>query len=216
MHQDEAIHDLLDLLPIDGPPAQEGRVAAFLRAELMELGVPDEHIVHDNAQQQSEYGGEVGQPDCAAFPDTVAGPRLMFSTHMDTVPNRSRLPPSSGAGATDALSTTLPAERWAGTTGWAALRSSHLARDSWQADGDHPPVTLVFFVQEEVGLVGARGWTCPCSASRCPACASIWTAALLDEIRDRSDWAPNASLFDITGIAAHAGARTRPTASPPL
>lgn len=81
-----AIADLLNLLPIAGPPAQERQVAAFLRAKLLEMGIAADQIVHDNAQHQSEYGGQVGNL-IVRLDGHRAGPRLLFSTHMDTVPN---------------------------------------------------------------------------------------------------------------------------------
>ena len=81
-----ALDDLMALLPIEGPPAKEGRVAAYLRERLVEIGVPAAQIVHDRANAQSEYGGEVGNL-IARIEGRWGGPRLMFSTHMDTVPN---------------------------------------------------------------------------------------------------------------------------------
>jgi len=80
-----AITDLMDLLPIHGPPAKESMVAAAIREKLIEIGIPASNITHDKAQDQSEYGGEVGNM-IVQINGRPSEPRLMFSTHMDTVP----------------------------------------------------------------------------------------------------------------------------------
>ena len=81
-----AIDDLMALLPIEGAPSKEAAVAAEIRERLIAAGVPAESIVHDNAQDQSEYGGEVGNL-IVHLDGHRQGPRVMFSTHMDTVPD---------------------------------------------------------------------------------------------------------------------------------
>jgi tripeptide aminopeptidase len=43
-------------------------------------------MVQDRAQEQSEYGGEVGNL-VVTLDGKQAGPHLMFSAHMDTVPD---------------------------------------------------------------------------------------------------------------------------------
>ena len=57
---EKAIEDLMVLLPIPGPPAEESQVAQHLRNLFVAIGIPDEQIVYDQAQEQSEYGGDVG------------------------------------------------------------------------------------------------------------------------------------------------------------
>lgn len=81
---EDVLGDLLALLPIEGAPGKEGKVAAWIWERLAGMGVPVEQMVHDQAQTQSEYGGEVGNL-IVKIPSHRAGPRLMFSTHMDTV-----------------------------------------------------------------------------------------------------------------------------------
>ena len=83
---EQAIDDLMTLLPIEGAPGKEATVAQVLRHHLIEIGVPEENIRHDNAQSQSEYGGEVGNL-IVEIDGNQPAPRLMFSTHMDTVPD---------------------------------------------------------------------------------------------------------------------------------
>ena len=83
---EQAIKDLMALLPIQGAPGKEAEVAAFLRQKLIDIGIPAANIRHDNAQAQSEYGGEVGNLIVLIDGDRP-GPRMLFSTHMDTVPD---------------------------------------------------------------------------------------------------------------------------------
>ncbi|MFT5195125.1 MAG: tripeptide aminopeptidase, partial [Candidatus Promineifilaceae bacterium] len=82
---ESAIHDLLALLPIPGPPAKEKLIAEHLHGMLVDMGIPGEDICYDRAQEQSEYGGEVGNM-IVKIAGQQSGSTLMFSTHMDTVP----------------------------------------------------------------------------------------------------------------------------------
>ena len=87
MNDDEqqALDDLLELIPIPGPPAGEAVVAAHLREELIAIGVPEAALSTDNAQDQSEYGGDTGNL-IVCLDGHGQDERWMFSTHMDTVP----------------------------------------------------------------------------------------------------------------------------------
>jgi len=153
--RDQALKDLLDLLNIDGPPGQEAEVAAFLRQALIEIGLTPTDIFIDRAQEQSEYGGDTGNL-IARIDSKRSGPPLLFSTHMDTVPDavgcQPRLDETNRRIVNDASGTALGGDN---RTGCAALL--HLARNLMCGDRDHRPLVLAFFIQEEVGLVGARG-----------------------------------------------------------
>lgn len=200
---DETLNDLLTLLPIPGPPAQEGEVAAWLRARLASMGIPDGQMVHDRAQEQSEYGGEVGNL-IVHLPGRLPGPRLLFSTHMDTVPIavgcRPRLDTERGRIVNDAAGTALGGDN---RLGCAALL--HLARALLARSGDHPPVALVFFVQEEVGLVGSRGLDLALLGDPLPEMCVNLDGGPADEFVTAVIGAERFTV-DVTGIAAHAGA----------
>ncbi len=152
---EHAIKDLMALLPIEGAPGKEGAVAAALRERLIAAGVAAENIIHDDAQEQSEYGGEVGNL-IVHIDGQRQGPRVMFSTHMDTVPDavgcQPRLDRDNGRIVNDAPGRALGGDN---RLGCAILLA--LARELMALKGDHQSSTLVFFIQEEVGLVGARG-----------------------------------------------------------
>lgn len=200
---EEALDDLLALLPIAGPPNKEGSVAAWLRARLAGMGVVPGQMVHDRAHEQSEYGGEVGNL-IVQLPGHRAGPRLMFSTHMDTVPIAVGCQPRLDRGqkriVNDAAGRALGGDN---RLGCAALL--HLARTLLAGNGDHLPVTLVFFVQEEVGLVGARGLDIALLGDPLPTMCFNLDGGPPDEFVTAVIGAERFTI-DVTGIAAHAGA----------
>ncbi|MBI3960612.1 MAG: M20/M25/M40 family metallo-hydrolase [Chloroflexi bacterium] len=199
----ETLDDLLALLPIPGPPAQEGEVAAWLRARLAGMGIPEGQMVHDRAQEQSEYGGDVGNL-IVQIPGCWPGPRLLFSTHMDTVPIavgcRPRLDREQMGIVNDAPGRALGGDN---RLGCAALL--HLARVLLERKGDHPPVVLIFFVQEEVGLVGSRGLDISLLGQPLPAMCFNLDGGPPDEFVTAVIGAERFTV-EITGIAAHAGA----------
>lgn len=148
-----AIDDLLGLLAIAGPPGKEAGVAEHLRRVLGDIGIAPGDISQDDAHTQSEYGGECGNL-IVRLDGHGRGPRRFFSAHMDTVPGvvgaRPRL--DGNRIVNDAPGKALGGDN---RTGCAAVLQA--ARALALCKGDHAPATLVFFVQEEVGLVGARG-----------------------------------------------------------
>ena len=199
---DRAIEDLMALLPIEGPPAGEGRVADHLRGALIEIGVPEADIHIDQAQEQSEYGGDTGNL-IVRMDGNRGGQRLMFSTHMDTVPDAvgciPRLDRENNRIVNDAEGRALGGDN---RTSCAVLL--HLARALVEKGGDHQPITLVFFIQEEVGLVGARGMDLSMLGDSLPEMCFNLDGG-------RSDVGVTAVIgterftIDVTGIASHAG-----------
>lgn len=201
---DEAVKDLLDLLPIEGPPTKEGQVAATLRQKLIKIGIPAVQIIHDNAHKQSEYGGEVGNLIVRMDGHRI-GPRLMFSTHMDTVPIavgcQPRLEHEKNRIVNDAKDCALGGDN---RLGCAVLL--HLTRTLVQRKGNHPPITLVFFIQEEVGLVGARGLDLSQLGDPIPAMCFNLDGGRVDQFVT-SVTGTQRFTIDLMGIASHAGAR---------
>ena len=178
-------------------------MAEWIRARLAGMGVAQEQMTHDRAQAQSEYGGEVGNL-IVHLPGRRGNQKLMFSTHMDTVPNavgcRPRLVREQGRIVNDAPGRALGGDN---RLGCAALL--HLARTLLAKKGDHPPVILVFFVQEEVGLVGSRGLDISLLGDPLPAMCFNLDGGPPDEFVTAVIGAERFTI-DITGIAAHAGA----------
>lgn len=199
-----AITDLIDLLPIPGPPAEEAKVASAIRDKLIEMGIDASQITYDEAQKQSEYGGNAG--NMIVQIDGRAGePRLMFSTHMDTVPIavgcQPRLELEQNRIVNDAEGCALGGDN---RLGCALLL--HLVRELLPRNGDHPPITLVFFVQEEVGLVGARGLDLSLLGNPAPTMCFNWDGGRADQFVTAVTGTERFTI-DLTGIASHAGAR---------
>lgn len=149
---DQSFGILKDLLSIPGPSGQEGRVIEYLTAALHSRGIPKSAMIVDDAHKSSPFGGEVGNliVDLAGDPRL---PRRLFMAHCDTVPlcvgsqplREGRYivsaNPAAGLGADN-------------RTGVAVLL--HLAFDLVRLQGKHPPATLFWTVQEEVGMQGVR------------------------------------------------------------
>ena len=199
---DQAIDDLMALLPIEGPPGKEAAVAGELRERLIAIGVSPGDILHDNAQAQSEYGGEIGNL-IVRFEGTLPGPRVMFSGHMDTVPDavgcKPRLDRPAGRIINDAEGRAL-----GGDNRCACAILLALARELVALKGNHLPATLVFFIQEEVGLVGARGLDLGLLGEPRPSMCINLDGGPVGELVTAVTGTRRFTI-DIKGIPAHAG-----------
>ena len=82
---DYATDMLIRLLAIDSVTGFEAAIGAAIVDELKKAGVPASAIRYDTAHQRIKLPTEVGNL-IVDLPGTQPGPRLLFSTHMDTVP----------------------------------------------------------------------------------------------------------------------------------
>ncbi len=201
---ESAINDLLALLPIPGPPGEEKQVANYLHQILVDMGILDDQIAYDHAQDQSEYGGNVGNM-IVKIEGQLVGPTLMFSTHMDTVPDcvgcKPRLDQERYRIINEVPGTALGGDNRAGC---AILLT--LARELMTLKGNHPPIILVFFIQEEVGLVGARGLDVDLLGEQLPTMCINLDGGKVEEVVTAVIGSQRFTI-DITGVAAHAGSR---------
>lgn len=141
----------MDLLRVPGPSGDEGPVAEVVRTKLLDAGCRESWIFTDQAHRRIGRGFKTGNLVCR-LPGTRRGPRLMFSGHMDTVPLcRMALPVRRGRRIVSRGDTALGADN---RTAVACLVT--LVETLLRASLPHPPMTLVFTVGEEVGLLGAR------------------------------------------------------------
>jgi tripeptide aminopeptidase len=152
IHEPRALKLLMQLLRIDGVSTHEGKVAKFIVAQLRKGGVPGSWIKIDDANKRSPRGGEVGNVICK-FPGTAKGPRRLFSAHMDTVPIcEGAWPVRKG----DILVSGNPNAGLAGDNRSSVAVILYTAIEILRRKLPHPPLTFVFFIQEEAGLLGAR------------------------------------------------------------
>jgi tripeptide aminopeptidase len=149
---DRALELVVELMRIPGPSCREAAVADFVRETLHQAGLPTTAITSDTAHEKSPAGGEVGNL-IVQLPGTVRGPRRLLMAHLDTVPicvgsqpvrrgdDMVSGNPASGLGADN-------------RSGVAVVLTA--AREILERKLPHPPLTLLFSVQEELGLFGTR------------------------------------------------------------
>jgi tripeptide aminopeptidase len=143
---------VIDLMAIPGLSGEEQQVADFIQQTLVDAGADPNHIRTDSANRRTLLDGQLGNL-IYKMPATTRGPRRMFSAHMDTVPICAgcrpvregqfirSADPSTGLGADD-------------RAGVAVTLSTALAL--LENPVPHPSLTFCWFVQEEIGLQGAR------------------------------------------------------------
>lgn len=150
-HDQEVLALVMRLMRVPGVSCEEQEIAHEIRAILIEAGVPAEHIHQDEAHRQSPYGGRCGNL-IVNLPGACAQPRRLLSAHMDTVAvHLGADPVREGDRIVDANGGGVATDNRSGVAIvlYAALR---LLRENLP----HPPLTLLFTVQEEIGSQGAR------------------------------------------------------------
>ena len=148
---DYATEMLIRLLAIDSVTGFEAAIGAAIVDELKKVGVPASAIRYDTVHQRIKLPTEVGNL-IVDLPGTKPGPRLLFSTHMDTVPLcKGAKPRREGDRIVSDGTTALGGDNG---TGCAVLIA--LAKTLIDHKLPHPPITMLFTVREESGLHGAR------------------------------------------------------------
>ncbi|HET7564142.1 MAG TPA: M20/M25/M40 family metallo-hydrolase, partial [Gemmatimonadaceae bacterium] len=146
-----AIDHLMRFLSVDGVSGHEGAIAAAVVDALKTAGVPASDIRFDDATQRIPMPTETGNL-IVRLPGTHPGPQLAFATHLDTVPLAAGAKPKRVAGRIVGDGTTaLGGDNRTGCAVLVSLVETLLAHEL-----PHPPLTLIFTVREESGLMGAR------------------------------------------------------------
>jgi tripeptide aminopeptidase len=147
-----AVDRLMRFLAVEGVTGQEKAIAREVARALEEAGVPRRAIRHDSAHERIPLPTQTGNL-LVTLPGTRPGPRLLFATHLDTVPLCAGAVPvrSSRDRITAKGDTALGGDN---RTGVACLVT--LAATLREKELPHPPLTLLFTVREESGLFGAR------------------------------------------------------------
>jgi tripeptide aminopeptidase len=197
-----ALDDLLELIPIPGPPGSESLVAAHLRKKLVTMGIPEGSITTDNAQDQSEYGGDTGNL-IVTLDGHGRGDRWIFSTHMDTVPGAVGTEPKVSG---NVIESGVEGKALGGDNRAGCALLLQVARALVTLKNSHRPVTLIFFVQEEVGLIGARGMDLKKLGKPVPALCFNFDGGPPDEIVTSVIGTERFNI-QVEGIASHAGSR---------
>jgi tripeptide aminopeptidase len=146
-----AVDRLLRFLAVEGVTGHEADVAHNVEAALVEVGVPRKAIRFDSANKRIPLPTQTGNL-IVNLPGTRSGPRLLFSTHLDTVPLCAGARPiRKGRRIVSAGPTALGGDNRTGVAVLVTLATTLLGERL-----PHPPLTLLFTVREESGLFGAR------------------------------------------------------------
>lgn len=146
-----AVERLMRLLAIEGVTGREKAIASEVAKTLIAEGVPARSIRHDKANDSIPLPTETGNL-LVDLPGTIAGNRLLFMTHLDTVPLcAGAVPRLVGKRIKPEGPTALGGDN---RTGVGVLTT--LAATLMKNKIPHPPITLLFTVREESGLFGAR------------------------------------------------------------
>ena len=148
---EQALDHLMDLLRVPGLGGQERKVAQAVTRKLRSAGCKPRWISCDDAPSRIAQRMEIGNL-IVKIPGSVPGPRLLFASHMDTVPLcKGAVPVRKGTRIVSEGSTGLGADN---RTAVACLVT--LAETLLSSDISHPPITLFFSIAEEIGLLGAK------------------------------------------------------------
>jgi tripeptide aminopeptidase len=142
---------LMRFLAVEGVTGQEKAIGIAVVEALKKVGVPAGAIRFDTANQRIPVPTETGNL-LVDLPGTRKGPRLLFSTHLDTVPLCAGAKPIRDGDRIKTDGTT--ALGGDNRTGCAVLVT--LVETLLKHKLPHPPLTLLFTVREESGLHGAR------------------------------------------------------------
>ena len=146
-----AENHLMHFLSVEGVTGQEAQIAAAVSDALRKAGVPVSAIRFDEAHKRIPVPTQTGNL-IVDLPGTRPGPRLLYSTHLDTVPLCAGAKPRrEGDRIVSDGTTALGGDN---RTGCAVLVI--LAETLLKHNLPHPPITLLFTVREESGLHGAR------------------------------------------------------------
>jgi tripeptide aminopeptidase len=142
---------LMKFLSVEGVTGEEKAIAAVVSKELKKVGVPASAIHFDKVNKRISLPTQTGNL-IVTLKGTRPGPRLAFSTHLDTVPLCAGAKPKrKGDRIVSDSKTALGGDN---RTGCAVLVT--LAETLLKHKLPHPPITLLFTVREESGLHGAR------------------------------------------------------------
>jgi tripeptide aminopeptidase len=142
---------LMRFLSVEGVTGYEANIAAAVSDALKAAGVPASAIRFDDANTRIPLPTETGNL-IVDLPGTRSGPRLLFSTHLDTVPLCAGAKPRrEGDRIVSDGTTALGGDARTGVALLVVLAETLIKHKL-----PHPPITLLFTVREESGLHGAR------------------------------------------------------------
>lgn len=194
-----AVDRVARLMAIPGKSGHEAAVAQAIVDELKATGLPDSAISFDNANSKSPIGGEIGNL-IVKLPGKIKGPRRLLMAHIDTVPLCVGCVPRRDGDVfrPESRSTALGGD----DRGGASVLLTTLV-ELLKQNAPHPPLTFLWAVQEEIGLVGARYLQVLKLGQ--PKLAFNWDGGSAEGVTIGATGA-YALKIKVEGIASHAGA----------
>lgn len=188
---------LMRFLSVEGITGQEANIGASVSEALQAIGVPKSAIRFDEANTRIPLPTETGNL-IVDLPGTRPGPRLLFSTHLDTVPLCAGAKPRrEGDRIVSDGTTALGGDARTGVAVLVVVAETLLKHKL-----PHPPITLLFTVREESGLHGARELD-PADLGGATMCVNVdgqMASDLIIGAVGQENWEAV-----ITGRASHAG-----------
>jgi tripeptide aminopeptidase len=192
-----AIDHLMNVLSVEGITGQEANIGAAVVEALKKVGVPASAIRFDDANTRIPLPTETGNL-IVELPGTRQGPRLLFSTHLDTVPLCAGAEPRrEGDRIVSDGTTALGGDARTGVAMLIVIAETLLKHKL-----PHPPITMLFTVREESGLHGARELN-PAELKGPAMCINVdgqLAAELIIGAVGQENWE-----VEIKGKASHAG-----------
>ncbi len=144
--QVDVVEEFIKLASINSPSRREGCLAAYLVGRIREMGL--DPVVDDSASLTGSDTGNI----IVRVPGIAAGPAILLCAHMDTVgPTEGMIPVLRNDVIYSNGETVLGADDKAGIATIIAALAEILEDGS-----PHGPIEVLFTVQEEIGLFGAR------------------------------------------------------------
>lgn len=149
--EDQALERLMRFLSVEGITGQEKAIGEEVVKAVEEAGVPPTNIQFDRAHKQIPLPTQTGNL-IVKLPGNIPGDRLLFMTHLDTVPLCAGARPVRKKGRiVPEGKTALGGDNRTGVGVLVTLLTTLV-----QKKLPHPPITFLFTVREESGLWGAR------------------------------------------------------------
>ncbi len=152
INKQRALDLVMQLMAVPGKSREERAISEAVLAILQQYGVSTAQVQFDTAHLRTPLPGEVGNL-IVKLPGALRRPRILLSAHLDTVPICIGCEPKKIGNSIKSANkeTGLGADDRAGV---AAVLIA--AIETLEAGQPYPPLTLCFFVQEEIGLQGSR------------------------------------------------------------
>lgn len=195
----KALQLVKQLLAIPGGSGREKQVAKFIEAALLDAGADKSWFRYDKANKKGPIpDAEVGNL-VVTMPGTTGGPRRLLMAHMDTVPLCVGCTPVRKGDVLESRE----ADRGLGADNRAGVAVVlNAACEILRKKLPHPPLTLLFTIEEEIGLHGARNLQT--SLLKKPALAFNWDGGSPTKLTIGA--IGGYRLFiDVHGLASHAG-----------